>query len=141
MCLPSMGDKRRRVGAYSTAAGLAVNKSSDQRYPHVERDEEQILDKRRALFDALLDSIRFGSLRYDDSRDVFQEVDAAFVACATMSLFMTTGRTLVTQSGVTPLAKSSDVADLRVAFGALHVTILQNRDTRFPQQGDDAPVS
>ena len=48
--------------AASTTSGFAVNKGSDQGYAHVQGDEQQILNKCRALIDALLDGVRFGSL-------------------------------------------------------------------------------
>lgn len=71
-----------------------------------------------------MNHVRFGFLGCHHGGDIFQEIYAAFFACAAMPLFMLTRRTLVTQRGMAPPAEARDITCFGAAFGAIHSFIL-----------------
>jgi hypothetical protein len=60
----------------------------------------------------------------DDSADVLNKVDAAFLAITTLPLFVLTAGAAIAQRGMASLAESGYVASLCAASRTFHIAIL-----------------
>lgn len=74
--------------------------------------------------------IGFALLDGDNGRNIFQEINAALFAFASLALFVAAGGALIAQSGVAALAETRNIASLGAAFRAFHNSILTGSTAR-----------
>jgi len=100
---------------------------TQQREPTSQRHPQDILQERRALFQTIINDVSLSVFFRDHCGDVFQEIDSAIFANASLPLFVVTGRALITQGCVTAPAEPRDVACFTPTFRAVHGSILTER--------------
>ncbi|HXX19074.1 MAG TPA: hypothetical protein VEJ46_06695 [Candidatus Acidoferrum sp.] len=71
-----------------------------------------------------MNRVGFDLFRRDDRADIFQKIDAAFLAGAALPLLVLARRTRVAQRGMAARAKPRNIARFSLAFRALHLPIL-----------------
>ena len=83
-----------------------------------ERYGEDILQERAAPFHLRLERVLFRLFGGNHRADIFHEVDSAFFAFHTGTLFVAAGRAVETHRHMAALAEACDFAHGRAAFGA-----------------------
>ena len=76
------------------------------------------------MLDALMFKVGLRLFGGDDSGDVLNKIDSAFLATSTLPLLMSTAGALVVERGMASLAESGYVASRVATFRAFHVAIL-----------------
>jgi hypothetical protein len=100
-------------------AAAALNKIiAEERNSKREGQPHQVLQKIRALFQAIVNRVFFGFFLCYHGGNVLQEIDSALLALATFPLWIFAGGAFVTHRMVAALAEARDIAHIGATLRA-----------------------